>query len=53
MSAYKTVLQLPFKILPQPDETTCGPTCLHSVYRYWGDEVGLGDVIGQIGRAHV
>ncbi|HEY8609278.1 MAG TPA: hypothetical protein VIM12_19340 [Noviherbaspirillum sp.] len=50
MSAIKTVLQLPFKILPQPDETTCGPTCLHSVYRYWGDTEALGDIIGRTGR---
>lgn len=38
-------LQLPLRILPQPDETTCGPTCLHSVYRYWGEKETLGDVI--------
>jgi hypothetical protein len=50
MSVSKTVLQLPFKILPQPDETTCGPTCLHSVYRYWGDDEALTGVIGRTGR---
>lgn len=44
------VLQLPVKILPQPDETTCGPTCLHAVYRYWGDEEALHDVINRAGR---
>jgi hypothetical protein len=43
-------LVLPVKILPQPDETTCGPTCLHSVYRYWGESIALPDVIGRTGR---
>jgi len=28
-------------ILPQPDETTCGPTCLHAVYRYYGEIISL------------
>lgn len=36
---------LPVHILPQPDDETCGPTCLHAVYRYWGDEVTLPSVI--------
>ena len=34
-------------ILPQPDDITCGPTCLHAVYRYFGDDVPLEDVIQQ------
>lgn len=38
-------LRLPVKMLPQPDETTCGPTCLHAIYRYWGEEARLADVI--------
>jgi len=42
--------RLPIKILPQPDETTCGPTCLHAVYRYWGDEVPLSAVIDRTHR---
>ena len=46
----KTILQLPVKILPQPDETTCGPTCLQAIYRYWGDEESLDDVIARAGR---
>jgi len=35
---------LPFEIRRQPDDTTCGPTCLHAVYRYYGDDVPLGTV---------
>ena len=42
--------RLPIKILPQPDETTCGPTCLHAVYRYWGDDVPLSAVIDRTHR---
>ncbi len=45
-----SVLHLPVKILPQPDETTCGPTCLQAVYRYWGDDEPLENVIDRTGR---
>ena len=38
-------LRLPLQTLPQPDETTCGPTCLHAVYRYWGADEQLANVI--------
>lgn len=37
--------KLQLSILPQPDNTTCGPTCLHAVYRYYGDDVSLEQVI--------
>ncbi len=37
--------QLRLDILPQPDNTTCGPTCLHAVYRYFGLELPLGQLI--------
>lgn len=40
-----TVLHLPVRMLPQPDETTCGPTCLHALYRYWGRAEPLDDVV--------
>lgn len=40
-------LQLPLLILPQPTETTCGPTCLHAVYRYWGSNTSLADVVAR------
>lgn len=36
---------LNINILPQPDDVTCGPTCLHAVYRYFGDSVSLQEVI--------
>ncbi|BCR06947.1 hypothetical protein DESUT3_40160 [Desulfuromonas versatilis] len=40
--------RLPLQILPQPDETTCGPTCLHAVYRYFNDEMPLDRVIAEV-----
>jgi len=39
--------RLPVSILPQPDETTCGPTCLHAVFRYWGEDEPLQTTIGR------
>ena len=42
-------IELPITIKPQPDDTTCGPTCLHAVYEYYGDKVGLDEVIGATG----
>lgn len=36
---------LPVDILPQPDDETCGPTCLHAVLRYWGDAATLAAVV--------
>ena len=40
-------LRLPVNILAQPDETTCGPTCLHAIYRYWGEDEALAEVIAR------
>lgn len=40
--------KLKLEILPQPDLMTCGPTCLHAVYRYYGDKVSLGQVIDEV-----
>jgi hypothetical protein len=37
--------ELGFDINRQPDDTTCGPTCLHAVYRYYDDTVSLQEVI--------
>jgi hypothetical protein len=35
-------------ILPQPDNITCGPTCLHAIYRYFGDEIPLHQVVSEV-----
>lgn len=34
-----------FVILPQPDDTTCGPTCLHAIYHHYGDKITIQQVI--------
>lgn len=40
------MLHIPIK--QQPDETTCGPTCLHTIYEYYSDGIGLNEVIKQV-----
>ena len=40
-------LRLPVEILAQPDEVSCGPTCLHAIYRYWGEQESLNEVIAR------
>ncbi len=39
--------QLHLEILAQPDDTTCGPTCLQAIYRYHGDVLPLEQVIAE------
>jgi len=41
-------MKLPLRILPQPDEVTCGPTCLHALYHYYNDTVDLEQLISEI-----
>ena len=40
---------LDFQIAAQPDEVSCGPTCLQSVYRYFGDQIALETLIAEVG----
>jgi hypothetical protein len=42
--------RLPVTTLAQPDETTCGPTCLHAVFRYWADDEPLEAVVERAWR---
>ncbi len=37
--------KLRIDILRQPDDETCGPTCLHAIYRYYGLELPLEQLI--------
>lgn len=37
--------RLHLEMAGQPDDTTCGPTCLHAVYEYYGDSISLQQVI--------
>lgn len=35
-------------ILPQPDDTTCGPTSLHAIYNYYNDTISLEEVVKEV-----
>ena len=37
-----------FDINWQPDNTTCGPTCLHAIYRYYHDSIPLQTVAEEV-----
>lgn len=43
-------IRLSLGILPQPDDVSCGPTCLHAVYTYFGDNADLMDIARSIVR---
>jgi hypothetical protein len=38
-------VELPVFIERQPDYTTCGPTALHAIYRFYGDDISLDTVV--------
>ena len=37
--------ELQLQMLAQPDDMTCGPTCLHAVYSFFNDDIPLDQVI--------
>lgn len=39
---------LSFDISPQPDYSTCGPTCLQAVYRYYNDPVEHSQLVQEV-----
>jgi len=41
-------LVLGFDIQAQPDEVTCGPTCLQALYNFYGDTILLKQVIKEV-----
>jgi hypothetical protein len=41
-------MKLYLDISPQPDDTTCGPTCLHAIYRYFDDPIQLNRVVSEV-----
>lgn len=41
-------LVLNFDIQAQPDDVTCGPTCLQALYQYYKDELPLKQVIREV-----
>lgn len=44
------IRSLDLEILRQPDDVSCGQTCLHAVYRYLGDDIGLDEVVAGVPR---
>jgi len=42
------MIRLPLNISRQPDNTTCGPTCLEAVYRYFGRKPDLKHIIAEV-----
>ncbi|MGE0158180.1 MAG: hypothetical protein AB7T31_02140 [Gemmatimonadales bacterium] len=42
--------ELMLEILPQPTDETCGPACLHAVYRFLKDPVPLDQVVSEVTR---
>ncbi len=42
--------RLHVEMLPQPDDYTCGPTCLHAIYRYYGATVPLAELVDAIAK---
>jgi hypothetical protein len=43
--------EITLDIQAQPDDQTCGPTCLHALYRHWGvHDVSLKQVISEVER---
>ncbi len=41
-------INLGFDILAQPDDVTCGPTCLQALYQFYDDPVPLRNVIREV-----
>src|SRR5690606_27929210 len=50
ISDAKEMKSLEVNIHPQPCDTTCGPTCLHAIYRYLGDAISLAQVVAECPR---
>ena len=42
--------ELTLAIQPQPTDETCGPACLHAVYRFFQDPAPLDDVVAEVTR---
>ncbi len=43
-------MQLPLEMPAQPTESTCGPTCLHAIYRFYHRDYPLDRLISEIER---
>ncbi len=43
-------MHIPLEMPAQPSESTCGPTCLHAIYRFHGSDCSLEQLIDEIER---
>jgi hypothetical protein len=41
---------LPIRVVAQPDEESCGATCLEALYRHFGEQTSLPDVVAEVTR---
>jgi hypothetical protein len=41
-------VSIDFSIQRQPDDSSCGPTCLHAVYRYYGLQKPLSQLMSEV-----
>ncbi|MFY7927895.1 MAG: cysteine peptidase family C39 domain-containing protein, partial [Oligoflexus sp.] len=48
MGSEKKKITFKLPIVKQPDDVTCGPTCLHSIYQYYNDRTALEQVIREV-----
>ena len=46
------LLMIDLTIRTQPDDETCGPTCLHAIDNYYGLNMSLEDIVGGVERSH-
>ncbi|HAU0195626.1 TPA: peptidase-C39 like family protein [Legionella pneumophila] len=42
------IIMIDFKINSQPDDESCGPTCLHAIYQYYGLDISYEEVANQV-----
>ncbi len=48
MGSEKKKIKVKLPINKQPDDVTCGPTCLHSIYEFHNDAMALSEVIREV-----
>lgn len=47
-----TKTEIAFEIQPQPNDVTCGPTCLQAIYQHYGDDIHLDQVIQETSQCY-
>jgi len=47
----KDLIMINIKINTQPDDETCGPTCLHAIYKFYGYDISLKEIVKTVKRS--